>query len=222
MQKFLFSLLLFVVAVGSFAGSSAQAPEVKIARMKYRGGGDWYANVTSLPNLIEYANKQLGTNLVANEATVEAGAADIFQYPFVHATGHGNIVFSSQEAENLRNYCLGGGFLHFDDNYGMDKFIRSEIKKIFPDKQLVELPFSHPVYHQKYDFGGGLPKTHQHDGKPPQGFGIIHEGRVVLFYSYESDLGNGWEDSEVHNDPIEKHIAALKMGCNLLQYAFTH
>ncbi len=197
-----------------------QQGNLKIARLTYRGGGDWYANPTSLPNLVKFCNEQLGTSIAGVE-DVSAGSPDIFNYPFVHMTGHGNVVFSPAEAENLRNYLLAGGFLHIDDNYGMDKFIRPEIKKIFPEYDLVELPFNHPIYHQKFDFPDGLPKIHEHDGKPPQGFALIHEGRVVLFYTYECDLGDGWEDPDVHKDPPEIRLKALQMGANLIQYAFT-
>ena len=193
----------------------------KIAKLKYSGGGDWYANKTSLPNLIEFCNKNLLMNITPKEDYVDVGSAKIFNYPFVHMTGHGNVVFSDSEAENLRNYLIGGGFLHIDDNYGLDKFIRVEMKKVFPNNDFIELPFSHPIYHQKYDFKSGLPKVHEHDGNPAQGFGIIHEGRLVCFYSYECDLGNGWEDKEVHNDRNEIRTLALKMGANILSYALT-
>jgi hypothetical protein len=192
-----------------------------VALLKYNGGGDWYANPTSLPNLIKFCNTNLGTNLKEEPATVEAGSTDIFNYPFLHMTGHGNVVFSSQEAENLRNYLIAGGFLHIDDNYGMDKFIRPQIKKIFPEADLIELPFTHPIYHQKFEFANGLPKVHEHDARPPQGFGIFYKGRMVLFYSYECDLGDGWEDSEVHGDSDIIHQKALKMGANIIQFVFT-
>lgn len=200
----------------------SQTGHYKVAVLKYRGGGDWYSNLeTSVPNLISFCNKQTGTNINKEQGIVEVGSKEIFNYPFIHMTGHGNVVFSRQEAENLRSYLLAGGFLHIDDNYGMDKFIRPEMKKVFPDKEFVELPFSHPIYHQKYDFPKGLPKIHEHDGKPPKGFGIIHEGKVVCFYSYETDLGDGWEDQEVHNNPEEVRLKALQMGTNILHFAFT-
>lgn len=196
-------------------------PQVKIAKLKYGGGGDWYAAKTALPNLIAFCNRELGTNIAPEEDIVEAGSKDIFLYPYVFMTGHGNVVFTPAEAQNLRNYLLAGGFLHIDDNYGMDKYIRPELKKIFPELELVELPFNHPIYHQKFKFPNGLPKIHEHDGKPPQGFGLIHEGRLVLFYSYETDLGNGWEDQRVHNDPEAKRQEALRMGANIISYCFT-
>lgn len=207
-------LLLILSAV------PAMAQQVQIGLLKYRGGGDWYANPTSLPNLIEFANRNLLTSIDPNDVTVEVGSPELFNIPFVHMTGHGNVVFDDQEAENLRMYLEGGGFLHIDDNYGMDPYVRVAMKKVFPELDFVELPFDHPIYHQKYPFPSGLPKIHEHDGKPPQGFGLIHEGRLVCFYSYETDLGNGWEDESVHNDPPEKRLEALKMGANILQYAF--
>ena len=191
----------------------------QLGLLKYNGGGDWYANLeTSVPNLIKFCNENLKTNINPEQGIAEVGSPELFNYPFVHMTGHGNVVFSNQEAENLRKYLIGGGFLHIDDNYGMDKFIRPQLKKIFPELDLIELPFSHPIYHQKYDFSNGLPKIHEHDNKPPQGFGLIYEGRLVCFYSYECDLGDGWEDYEVHKDSPEAHLKALKMGANLLQY----
>lgn len=212
-----------VVLLTLFISLSAFAPNppytYQIGLLKYAGGGDWYANPTSLPNLIEFANNNLGTNINPEPATVDVGSTDLFNYPFVHMTGHGNVVFSDQEAKNLRNYLIGGGFLHIDDNYGMDKFIRPQLKKVFPELDLVELPYSHPIYHQKYDFATGLPKIHEHDQKPAQGFGLIWEGRLVVFYSFETDLGDGWEDFEVHKDSDAAHQKALKMGANLLQYA---
>lgn len=196
-------------------------PQIKIAKLKYGGGGDWYAAKTALPNLIAFCNRELGTNIAPEEDIVEAGSKDIFLYPYIFMTGHGNVVFTPAEAQNLRNYLISGGFLHIDDNYGMDKYIRPELKKVFPELELVELPFDHPIYHQKFKFPNGLPKIHEHDGKPPQGFGLIYEGRLVLFYSYETDLGNGWEDQRVHNDPEAKRQEALRMGANIISYCFT-
>ena len=199
----------------------AQAqPSVKIAKLKYNGGGDWYANKTALPNLIEFCNRNLQMDLVREEDMVEVGSPDIFLYPYIYMTGHGNVVFSNAEAENLKNYLMGGGFLHIDDNYGLDKFVRLEMKKVFPNLEFVELPFDHPIYHQKYHFNEGLPKVHEHDGKPPQGFGLIYDGRLVCFYSYEADLGNGWEDQSIYNDPESIRQEALKMGANILSFAF--
>jgi len=211
-------LLFHFLLMGNVA--MAQIP-IKLAKLKYAGGGDWYANKTALPNLIEFCNQTLGMNLAADEDVVEAGSRDIFLYPYVYMTGHGNVVFSAEDAANLRKYLTGGGFLHIDDNYGLDKFIRIELKKIFPELELVELPYSHPIYHQKFDFPNGLPKIHEHDAKPAQGFGLIYEGRLVVFYSYETDLGNGWEDPRIHNDPQEKRLQALQMGANIISYCFT-
>jgi hypothetical protein len=217
MKKFVFLFSLLVVA-SSFA--PADKP-LKIALLKYNGGGDWYANPTSLPNLVKYCNRILNTNIDTDIPTVEVGSAELFNYPFVHMTGHGNVVFNEQEMDNLRSYLVGGGFLHADDNYGMDKFIRPQLDKLFPDSKLVELPFSHPIFHQKFDFPHGLPKTHEHENKPPQAFGLFYEGRLVALYTYESDLGDGWEDPDVHKDPPEVHEKALKMGANILRYVFS-
>ncbi|MBD3637606.1 MAG: DUF4159 domain-containing protein [Crocinitomicaceae bacterium] len=213
-------IFIFIIVLLAQLSVSAQA-SYQVAVLKYNGGGDWYANPTSLPNLVKYCNKHLSTNISENVETVAAGDPNIFNYPFVHMTGHGNVVFSSEDAENLRNYMLGGGFLHIDDNYGMDKFIRTEIQKVFPNNEFVELPYSHPVFHQKYDFNTGLPKIHEHDDKRPQAFGIIHEGRLVCLYTFECDLGDGWEDAEVHGDSPQKREEALRMGANIIQYAFT-
>ncbi|MBS4001146.1 MAG: DUF4159 domain-containing protein [Desulfobulbaceae bacterium] len=199
---------------------SAVSQNYQIALLKYGGGGDWYANPTALPSLVAFCNSNLATTISPNIATVEVGSQNIFNYPYLYMTGHGNVVFTPQEAQNLRNYLIGGGFLHVDDNYGLDRFFRREIAKVFPNHELIELPHSHPIYHQTYSFPKGLPKIHEHDGKPPQGFGIIYEGRLVVFFSYESDLGNGWEDQIVHGNPEEVRLKALRMGANILQYVF--
>lgn len=212
---------LFLLSVLTLSTPANGQVQLKIAKLKYEGGGDWYANRTALPNLIKFCNQELGTNLLPEEDIVEVGSRDLFLYPYIYMTGHGNVVFSEAEAANLRKYLIGGGFLHIDDNYGLDKFVRIELKKVFPELELVELPFDHPVYHQKFNFPNGLPKIHEHDGKPPQGFGLIYEGRLVAFYSFECDLGNGWEDSRIHNDPEEKRQQALRMGANLIAYCFT-
>ena len=190
--------------------------------MKYKGGGDWYANPTSLPNLATFCNQEMNMSISTDIQEVEPSSAQIFNYPFIHITGHGNIIFSSQEAKNIRKYLTAGGFLHISDNYGLDPFIRREMKKVFPELDFVELPFSHPIYHQKFNFPNGVPKIHEHDKKAPQGFALIWEGKVVCFYDYESDLGNGWEDSSVHNDTPEKHLQALKMGANVMYYIFNN
>jgi len=214
LKVYLFLLLFLTITNNIFAQN------VQLALMKYNGGGDWYANPTSLTNLIAFCNKNLGTSLNDEYATVEVGSPDLFNYPFVHLTGHGNVVFSSQEVKNLRDYLISGGFLHIDDNYGINNYIRREMKKVFPELDFVELPFSHDIYHQKFNFPNGLPKIHEHDGKPAQGFGLIYEGRLVCFYSYECDLGDGWEDQSVHKDSDAIRQKALQMGANLVQFVF--
>lgn len=215
-QNIIFSILLIFLLM-PLAKSDNGIP---IALLKYNGGGDWYANPTSLPNLVDFCNKEIRTNFKAEIATVEVGSFEIFNFPFVHMTGHGNVVFSDYEAENLRNYLIGGGFLHIDDNYGMDPYVRLAMKKVFPELKFVELPFEHPIYHQKFEFNNGLPKIHEHDGQAPIGYGLIWEGRLVCFYTFESDLGDGWEDQAVHNDPEAIRSKALQMGANIIMFAF--
>jgi hypothetical protein len=207
-------LLFLFISVGSFSQ--------EIALLKYNGGGDWYANPTSLPNLIKYTNQTINTNIKAKPSTVEPGSLDLFSYPFVHMTGHGNVIFSNSEVANLRNYLLSGGFLHVDDNFGMDQYIRKEIKKIFPNTDLIEIPANHPIFQKPNIFANGLPKIHEHDNKRPQAFGIFENNRLVLLYTYECDLGDGWEDAEVNNDPKEVREKALKMGANILNYVFNN
>jgi hypothetical protein len=207
----------------SLAGQlNAQDASFKIGLLKYQGGGDWYANPTSLPNLISFCNENLNTNIHKEPETIEVSSPALLNYPFVHMTGHGNIVFSDGAVKNLRTYLLSGGFLHADDNYGMDEYFRREMKKVFPEKSWVELPFSHPIFSQSYRFPNGLPKIHEHDAKPPQAFALFHEGRLICLYTYECDLGDGWEDQAVHNDPPEIRQKALRMGANIIQYVFTH
>ena len=213
--------LIGILLIGWLIVAAEGGASIKFGLLKYNGGGDWYANPSSLPNLAKFCNEHLQTNIDREPETVEVGSPDIFNYAFIHMTGHGNVVFSDQEADNLRNYLVGGGFLHIDDNYGMDAYVRSAMQKVFPEIDFIELPFNHPIYDQKFAFSGGLPKVHEHDKKPPQGFGILHEGRLVCFYTYECDLGDGWEDQEVHNDPAEVRTKALQMGANIVQYAFT-
>jgi len=213
MRYILFSIFS-IFSIVSFSQGTYQ-----LAVLKYNGGGDYYANPSALPNLISFCNQNLNTNISKDVPYVEVGSPDIFMYPFIHMTGHGNVVFSAAEIENLRKYLLGGGFLHIDDNYGMNEFIRVELKKVFPAVELVELPFNHPIFHQKYDFSG-LPKIHEHDGKRQQAFGVIIDGRLVCLYTYETDLSDGWEDPQVHNDTPEKRKQALQMGANILMYAF--
>lgn len=212
MYKFLKTFLLLFIL------NAAQAQEIAV--LKYNGGGDWYANPTSLPNLIAFCNQNINTRINPTPRTVETASVEIFQYPFIHMTGHGNVYFTPEDISNLRNYLFSGGFLHIDDNYGMDKFLRPELQKVFPDKELVELPVNHPIFTYHYRFPNGLPKIHEHDNLPPQAFGIYHENRLVLLYTYETDLGNGWESQEVHNNPEEVRLKALQMGANIIKYAF--
>ncbi len=192
----------------------------EVAVLKYSGGGDWYANPTSLPNLVNYCNQNIQTTLTPKVSVVDVGSAEIVTYPFVHMTGHGNVVFSANDIQNLKNYLTSGGFLHIDDNYGMDTYIRKEIKKVFPNNPLVEIPSSHAIFQEPYSFPNGLPKIHEHDNNKPQAFGIFVEGRLVLLYTFECDLGDGWEDTEVHNNPIQVREKALKMGANIINYVF--
>lgn len=215
-KRFLTPLSFIVFLLG--AGGQGLSQEVAI--LKYGGGGDWYANPTALPNLIAFCNTNIDTAINEKPQTVEAGDEGIYQYPFLHMTGHGNVYFSDQEADNLRTYLISGGFLHIDDNYGMEPYLRKALQKVFPNKELEELGADHPIFDQVYSFPEGLPKIHEHDGKRPQALGIFHEGRLVLLFTLESDLGDGWEDPEVHNDPEEVRMKALRMGANILQYAF--
>ncbi len=193
----------------------------EIAVLKYGGGGDWYSNPTGLPNLIAFCNQNIDTRIASKPETVETGSETIFQYPFLYMTGHGNVFFSDDDAQNLREYLLAGGFLHVDDNYGMEPYLKRELKKVFPEKELEELGRDHPIFNQSFKFSNGLPKIHEHDGKRPQAFGLFHEGRLLLLFTYESDLGDGWEDPSVHNDPEEVRLKALQMGANIIQYAFS-
>ncbi len=206
--------LMTLMLVANFAEAQ------EIALLKYSGGGDWYANPTSLPNLVKFCNQNIGTKLSTKVPTVEPSSPDLLSYPMVHMTGHGNVVFSDSDVVNLRNYLQSGGFLHIDDNYGMDQYIRKEIKKLLPNNEMIELPASHPIFQKPFAFPAGIPKIHEHDGTRPQAFGVIIDGRLVLLYTYETDLGDGWEDPEVHNDPVEARTRALKMGANIVNYIF--
>ncbi len=201
---------------------SVMAFSQEIALLKYSGGGDWYANPTSLPNLIKYCNQNINTKIKSKPGTVEPSSPDLFSYPFVHMTGHGNVVFSDSDVSNLKNYLTSGGFLHIDDNYGMDQYIRKEITQLFPNNDLVEIPANHQIFQKPYLFSSGLPKIHEHEGKRPQAFGIFIDNRLALLYTFECDLGDGWEDTEVHNDPIGVREKALKMGANILNYIFNN
>jgi hypothetical protein len=206
-----FLLFLFININHSFSQ--------QVAILKYEGGGDWYANPTALPNLISFCNENINTKIDSKPQTVPADSKEIFNYPIIFMTGHGNVFFSDIAAQNLRNYLFSGGFLHISDNYGMDTYLRKEMKKVFPEIEFQEVPFDHPIYKQKYNFSA-LPKIHEHDNKPSQGFGIFFEGRLLCFYDYESDLSDGWEDKDVHNDPENIRLEALKMGSNIVEYAF--
>jgi len=210
------TLCIFLLLISAVAFSQ------EIALLKYSGGGDWYSNPTALPNLIKFSNQNINTRIKAKPGLVEPGSPDLLSYPFLHMTGHGNVVFNDSEVINLQNYLTSGGFLHVDDNYGMDEYIRKEIKKIFPGNDLIEIPANHPIFQKPFSFPGGIPKIHEHEGKRPQAFGIFVENRLVLLYTFETDLGDGWEDPDVHNDPQEVRLKALKMGANILNYIFNN
>ena len=220
MYKFFSSI--FLLTIVSTLLSVSNPPAMKIGRLRYSGGGDWYLSPTSLPNLIKFCNQNLGTNFAPEEETVDVGSKEIYNFPFIHWTGHGNVVFNGQEVKNLRQYLIAGGFLSINDSYGMDKFVRREMKKVFPELDFVELPFNHPIYHQKYEFKSGVPKIHAHDSKEPEAFGLVYQGRLVCFYNYECDLGDGWEDPRIHKDSEATRTKSLQMGANLVQYALTH
>lgn len=211
-----FNLLFFffiLIQAQTYAQEAFQ-----VAVLQYKGGGDWYANPSAVPNLVDFCNRALDMNIGTEVPYVEVGSSDLFNYPFVHMTGHGNVVFNQADVQNLRSYLISGGFLHISDNYGMDPYIRAQMKQVFPELEFIELPFDHPIYHQAFDFPKGLPKIHEHDELPPQGFGLIYEGRLVCFYDFECDLGDGWEDPEVHRDPEDMRRKALEMGANILRF----
>ncbi|MBC8045909.1 MAG: DUF4159 domain-containing protein [Fimbriimonadaceae bacterium] len=208
----------FVILLISALPICVHAQQIQFALLKYSGGGDWYNDVHSLKNLAEFCNKNLQTDISTEYVVVESGSPEIFNYPFVYLTGHGNIIFNDAEAENLRKYLISGGFLFINDDFGLDPYIRVSMKKVFPELEFIELPYTHPVYHQKYEFKNGIPKIHEHDGKPAQAFGIFYEGRMIAFYNYETDLGDGWDD--VHKDPEDVRQKALQMGANVIQYIF--
>jgi hypothetical protein len=203
------------------ASAAREAPRLTIARLQYDGGGDWYANPSSLPNLLAAIRERTSLPVEATEARVTLMDDRLWDYPFLHMTGHGNVKFSDEEVRRLREYLERGGFLHADDNYGLDESFRREMKRVFPDRELVDVPLSHPIYHLVYDFPKGIPKIHEHDGKPARGFGIFLGDRLAVYYSYSSDLGNGWEDTATYHDPPALHEAALRMGVNLFVYAVT-
>ncbi len=213
---------LLLLIWGGAASLGAQPYDFTMTRLHYPGGGDWYGDPSSLPNLINFLRDNAGLHVQPGEMRIKPGDPELFLHPYIYMTGHGNVRFSEPDVRTLRTYLTTGGFLHADDNYGMDESFRREMQRIFPEKEWVELPFDHPIYHMKYEFPGGPPKVHEHDGKPAQGLGLFHEGRLVVFYTYETDLGDGWEDTDVHNDPPEIHREALKMGTNIVLYALTH
>lgn len=205
-----------------FLAINTFAQKTQVAVLKYKGGGDWYSNPTSLPNLVKYCNQNLNTDIDVNVAVVDAGSLDVFNYPFVHMTGHGNVFFDDNDVKNLRSYLLAGGFLHIDDNYGMKDYVMSQMQKVFPELQWMELPYSHEIFKKPYHFHDGLPKIHEHDNKSPQAFAMIYEGRIICLLTYECDLGDGWEDQRVHYDSDEARLKALKMGANIIRYAFSY
>ncbi|MBR9914609.1 MAG: DUF4159 domain-containing protein [Algicola sp.] len=209
--------LIIIMLIGLFINSTNAQD---LAVLKYKGGGDWYSNPTALPNLISFCNANINTKMNPKPDVVEPSSIDIFQYPLLHMTGHGNVFFSEEDAENLRSYLISGGFIHIDDNYGMEPYIKKELKKVFPNEELIELPKNHPIFNTAFKFPDGLPKIHEHDGKRPQAMGLFYESRLVLLFTFESDLGDGWEDPEVHNDPQDVREKALKMGANIVQFAF--
>ena len=211
MKQIIF-LFLTYISVSTYAQD--------VAILKYNGGGDWYANPTAIPNLIAFTNQNIKTNISKSPRIVSVGSEDLFSFPIVFMTGHGNIYLSDDEAKNLKNYLISGGFLHISDNYGLDKFIRRELKKVFSKLELIEIPANHPIYNQSYKFPKGIPKIHEHDKKQAEGFGLFHNGRLVVFYDHETDLSDGWEDAEIHNNPKNVREKALKMGANLIEYAF--
>ena len=217
-----FFLLLIPVVTDSQENAQNDPSAVTIARLQYDGGGNWYWGRSAIPNMHKFLMESTAIKVADKEINIKATDPNLFKYPFLFLTGHGNISFSDQEVGALRTYLENGGFLFANDSYGLAEAFRREMKKVFPEKELAELPFSHEVYHSRYDFPNGLPKIHKHDEKPPQGFGIILDDRLVVFFAYESDIGDGWEDAEVYNDPPEKHLAALRMGANLVTYALTH
>jgi hypothetical protein len=211
-MKQLFFLFLTFLSINTFTQD--------VAILKYNGGGDWYSNPTAIPNLIAFSNTNIKTTIAKNPQTVTVGSEDIFNFPMIFMTGHGNVFFSDEEAQNLRNYLISGGFLHISDNYGLDKFIRRELKKVFPSLEFKEIPSNHVIYNQTFKFPKGMPKIHEHDKKVAQGFGLFYEGRLIVFYDYETDLSDGWEDQTIHNNPKNVREKALKMGANIIEYAF--
>jgi hypothetical protein len=217
MNYFINKGIVVIVILISYHLSAQQ-----VATLEYNGGGDWYANPTAVPNLIQFSNEYIHTKIDENPTSVKPNSIDLFNYPIVFITGHGNILFNEESAENLRNYLINGGFLHISDNYGMDKYLRKAFKSVFPELDFEEVPYNHPIYHQTFDFDTGIPKIHEHDGKRPIGYGLFYKGKLVCFYDYESDLSDGWESASVHHDPAEVRLKALQMGANIIEYAFSN
>jgi hypothetical protein len=217
----LIRLLFSVLTLLPITGFAQNDGSFEIARVQYRGGGDWYNDPSSLSNLIGYVNRQVPISINSDYKDVALGSSDIHNYPFLYLTGHGTITANNSEVGNLRKYLENGGFLYVDDDYGLDKHIRDLISRVFPDEEFIELPFNHPIYNQVFPFENGLPKIHEHDNQAPRGYGLFYEGKLVMFYTFESNLGDGWADAEVHNNPPEKRDEALKMGVNILVYALT-
>ncbi len=215
-------ILLIVIFDNSYVNAQENINEFTVVRIKYDGGGDWYGNKTTLRNLLQFMSQELDIKTIHSEKTSSILDKSFFNYPTAYLAGHGNIKLSDEEAQRLRTYLISGGFLFADDDYGMDKSFRREMKKVFPELNFVELPFSHPIYKVYFDFPNGLPKIHEHDGGPPRGFGLIYEDRLVVFYTFNTDISDGCEDSEIHNDPPEKRQAALRMGVNILLYSLLY
>ena len=215
-MKKIFMMAFVILTINAFA------QKTQVAVLKYKGGGDWYSNPTSLPNLVKFCNQRLNTDIDDDVAVVDVGNVDIFNYPFVHMTGHGNVFFDENDVNNIREYLLAGGFLHIDDNYGIKDYAMSQMQKAFPELQWVELPYSHEIFQKPYSFPNGLPKIHEHDNKAPQAFALIYDGRMICLLTYECDLGDGWEDQRVHYDSDETRLKALKMGVNIISYAFSY
>jgi hypothetical protein len=226
MKKYLLILtimpFLFISGDAQFRSAYSDPSALTIARLRYGGGGDWYWGRSAIPNMHKFLDENTNIAVADKEVNVLATDPELYNYPFLFLTGHGNIKFTDQEVVALRQYLVSGGFLFANDSYGLAAAFRREMKRVFPEKELVELPFNHEIYHCLYEFPNGLPKIHEHDKKPPQGFGILWEDELAVFFVYESDIGDGWEDFEVHQDPLEKRQAALKMGANIITYAMTH
>lgn len=222
MKRIIISINFFLLTSCLFNSFTIAQSNFTIARLKYRGGGDWYNDPSAIPNLLRFMKKETTINTVQDEKKLDIMSEELFSYPVLFMTGHGKIIFSNEEVARLRKYLTNGGFMYADDDYGMDEYFRSQIKKVFPDKELIELPFFHPIYHCHFDFPNGLPKIHEHDGGPPHGYGIFHEGRLVVFYTFNTNISDGWPDPQIHGDPEEKRLEALKMGTNIFVYALTN